>query len=100
MIRTSLLTGFASLALFAAPAMAQNISDISNTAAGIGNTANQSALVMQKSKGSFAGPNVATVTNLAAGISDQPLNHEEVLEAGQAAGPRISALLAEITRRI
>jgi purine-nucleoside phosphorylase len=43
---------------------------------------------------------ISLVTNLAAGISPTPLSHEEVLEAGRAAGPRISALLAEIARRI
>jgi purine-nucleoside phosphorylase len=43
---------------------------------------------------------ISLVTNLAAGISPTPLSHDEVLEAGRAAGPRISALLAEITRRI
>ena len=43
---------------------------------------------------------ISLVTNLAAGISPTPLSHAEVLEAGRAAGPRISALLAEIARRI
>lgn len=43
---------------------------------------------------------ISLVTNLAAGISPDPLDHSEVLEAGQAAGPRIGALLAEVTRRI
>jgi purine-nucleoside phosphorylase len=43
---------------------------------------------------------ISLVTNLAAGISPTPLSHEEVLEAGRAAGPRINAMLAEITRRI
>lgn len=43
---------------------------------------------------------VSLVTNAAAGISPEPLSHEEVLEAGRAAGPRISALLAEIVGRI
>ena len=43
---------------------------------------------------------ISLVKNLAAGISSTPLSHEEVIEAGRAAGPRISALLAEITRRI
>ncbi|MBO3086409.1 purine-nucleoside phosphorylase [Cellulomonas fengjieae] len=43
---------------------------------------------------------ISLVTNLAAGISDEPLSHEEVLEAGRAAGPRISALLAQIVRRL
>lgn len=43
---------------------------------------------------------ISLVTNLAAGISPVPLSHEEVLEAGRAAGPRISRLLAEIVGRI
>ncbi|WP_225753869.1 purine-nucleoside phosphorylase [Actinotalea sp. Marseille-Q4924] len=43
---------------------------------------------------------ISLVTNLAAGISAEPLSHEEVLEAGRAAGPRISRLLAEIVGRI
>lgn len=43
---------------------------------------------------------VSLVTNLAAGISPVPLSHAEVIEAGQAAGPRISRLLAEIAGRI
>ena len=38
--------------------------------------------------------------NLAAGISGEKLSHEEVLEAGREAGPRISRLLAETVRRI
>lgn len=43
---------------------------------------------------------LSLVTNAAAGISPEPLSHAEVLEAGAAAGPRISALLAEIIARI
>ncbi|WP_146363508.1 purine-nucleoside phosphorylase [Arthrobacter yangruifuii] len=43
---------------------------------------------------------ISLVTNLAAGISPVALSHGEVLEAGQAAGPRISKLLAEIINRI
>jgi purine-nucleoside phosphorylase len=43
---------------------------------------------------------ISLVTNLAAGISDEPLSHAEVIEAGQAAGPRISRLLAEIVAAI
>lgn len=43
---------------------------------------------------------ISLVTNLAAGISAEPLSHAEVLEAGRAAGERISALLAEVVRRI
>ncbi|MDO8106917.1 purine-nucleoside phosphorylase [Isoptericola sp. b441] len=43
---------------------------------------------------------VSLVTNAAAGISPEPLSHEEVIEAGRTAAPRISALLAEIVGRI
>lgn len=43
---------------------------------------------------------ISLVTNLAAGISPEPLSHAEVLEAGQAAAPRIADLLARIVRRI
>jgi purine-nucleoside phosphorylase len=43
---------------------------------------------------------ISLVTNAAAGISPTPLSHEEVLEAGRAAGPRISTLLAQIVGRI
>ncbi|HYH37242.1 MAG TPA: hypothetical protein VD860_03395, partial [Azospirillum sp.] len=70
MIRTSLLAGFATLALLSAPAMAQNVANVSNTAAGIGNVAEQSATVLQKGKGLFAGPNTASVSNTAAGIGN------------------------------
>ncbi|WP_422115120.1 purine-nucleoside phosphorylase [Brachybacterium sp. UNK5269] len=43
---------------------------------------------------------ISLVTNLAAGISAQALSHQEVLEAGRDAGPRISDLLARTVRRI
>ena len=43
---------------------------------------------------------ISLVTNPAAGISAEPLSHEEVLEAGRAAGPRISRLLADIVRSL
>ncbi|WP_288026315.1 purine-nucleoside phosphorylase [Arthrobacter sp.] len=43
---------------------------------------------------------ISLVTNLAAGISPVPLSHAEVIEAGQAAGPRISRLLADIIARL
>src|SRR3954471_6393944 len=39
---------------------------------------------------------ISLVTNLAAGISDQPLNHEEVLEAGREAATRMGDLLGRI----
>ena len=43
---------------------------------------------------------MSLVTNPAAGISPEALSHEEVLEAGRAAGPRISRLLADIAGRL
>ncbi len=43
---------------------------------------------------------ISLVTNLAAGISPMPLSHQEVLESGQAAGPRISKLLAGIIAKL
>lgn len=43
---------------------------------------------------------ISLVTNLAAGISPVPLSHAEVLEAGEAAGKRISALLAGIIAKL
>jgi purine-nucleoside phosphorylase len=43
---------------------------------------------------------ISLVTNLAAGISPTALSHGEVLEAGIAAGPRISALLAGIIAKL
>lgn len=43
---------------------------------------------------------ISLVTNLAAGISTAALSHQEVIEAGQAAGPRISRLLADIIGRL
>ena len=43
---------------------------------------------------------ISLVTNLGAGISETPLSHAEVVEAGQAAGPRIARLLADIVGRL
>jgi purine-nucleoside phosphorylase len=43
---------------------------------------------------------ISLVTNLAAGISGQPLDHAEVLEAGRAAASRMGALLGEVVPRI
>lgn len=43
---------------------------------------------------------ISLVTNPAAGISPTPLSHDEVIEAGKTAGPRISTLLAEIIQRL
>ncbi len=43
---------------------------------------------------------LSLVTNLAAGITGEPLNHEEVLEAGRAAATRMGRLLADVVPRI
>jgi purine-nucleoside phosphorylase len=42
---------------------------------------------------------LSLVTNLAAGITGEPLGHEEVLAAGQAAAQRMGALLADLVAR-
>ena len=39
---------------------------------------------------------LSLVTNLAAGMTGEPLNHEEVLEAGRAAAERMGRLLAQV----
>ncbi len=43
---------------------------------------------------------ISLVTNLAAGISANPLSHEEVIEAGRAAAQRVGSLLADVVRRM
>lgn len=43
---------------------------------------------------------ISLVTNLAAGITGEPLNHEEVLAAGKAAATRMGELLGRIVPRI
>ncbi|WP_204164457.1 purine-nucleoside phosphorylase [Nocardioides daejeonensis] len=43
---------------------------------------------------------ISLVTNLAAGLSGQPLKHEEVLEAGRAAASRMGGLLSQIVGKI
>ncbi len=43
---------------------------------------------------------ISLVTNLAAGISDAPLDHEEVLVAGRAAADRMGDLLGRIVPRL
>ena len=42
---------------------------------------------------------ISLVTNIAAGLSDQPLDHAEVLAAGQAAAARMGELLAGVLPR-
>lgn len=41
---------------------------------------------------------ISLVTNLAAGMTGEPLNHEEVLAAGRDAATRMGALLAQVVR--
>ena len=43
---------------------------------------------------------ISLVTNLAAGIGSEPLNHEEVLEAGRAAAQRMGSLLTQVVPRL
>jgi purine-nucleoside phosphorylase len=43
---------------------------------------------------------ISLVTNLAAGITGEPLNHEEVLEAGRAAATRMGDLLGAVVPRV
>ncbi|NYG55150.1 purine-nucleoside phosphorylase [Nocardioides perillae] len=43
---------------------------------------------------------ISLVTNLAAGITGEPLDHAEVLEAGRAAASRMGALLGAVVPRI
>ncbi|GAB2599151.1 purine-nucleoside phosphorylase [Streptomyces capparidis] len=43
---------------------------------------------------------ISLVTNLAAGMTGQPLSHEEVLEAGRSSATRMGALLAQVLERI
>jgi purine-nucleoside phosphorylase len=43
---------------------------------------------------------ISLVTNVAAGLSDQPLDHEEVLAAGREAAARMGALLATVVAEL
>ena len=43
---------------------------------------------------------LSLVTNLAAGMTGEPLNHDEVLAAGQAAAERMGRLLAQVVTRL
>jgi purine-nucleoside phosphorylase len=43
---------------------------------------------------------ISLVTNLAAGMSGEPLNHEEVLNTGRESAERMGALLAQLVSRI
>jgi purine-nucleoside phosphorylase len=41
---------------------------------------------------------ISLVTNLAAGMTGEPLSHEEVLAAGREAAERMGGLLAQVVR--
>ncbi len=43
---------------------------------------------------------ISLVTNLAAGLSGEPLDHAEVLEAGRAAASRMGGLLSQVVARV
>jgi purine-nucleoside phosphorylase len=43
---------------------------------------------------------ISLVTNLAAGMSGEPLDHAEVLDAGRAAATRMGELLTRVVPRI
>ncbi|WP_030903480.1 purine-nucleoside phosphorylase [Streptomyces sp. NRRL F-5126] len=43
---------------------------------------------------------ISLVTNLAAGLSGQPLNHEEVIQAGRDSAKQMGALLARVLDRV
>jgi purine-nucleoside phosphorylase len=43
---------------------------------------------------------ISLVTNLAAGMTGEPLNHEEVLEAGRTAATRMGSLLSQVLGRL
>ena len=43
---------------------------------------------------------LSMVTNLAAGMTGEPLNHEEVLEAGRSAATRMGELLAQVVAQL
>ena len=56
------------------------------------------AIAVRHLGGSVLG--LSLVTNLAAGVSPEPLDHAEVLAAGAAAGPRMGGLLAPLLPRL
>ncbi|HSO66075.1 MAG TPA: purine-nucleoside phosphorylase, partial [Ornithinibacter sp.] len=43
---------------------------------------------------------ISLVTNLAAGLSGEPLDHAEVLEAGKAAASRMGGLLSQVVAQV
>ena len=43
---------------------------------------------------------ISLVTNFAAGMTGEPLDHEEVLEAGRASATRMGRLLADVLAKL
>jgi purine-nucleoside phosphorylase len=43
---------------------------------------------------------LSLVTNLAAGMTGEPLSHQEVLAAGNASAARMGSLLSQVIRRM
>ena len=43
---------------------------------------------------------ISLVTNPAAGISDQPLSHEEVIEAGKVITPKVEKIIRGVLRSL
>ena len=43
---------------------------------------------------------LSLVTNLAAGVSGEPLDHQEVLDAGKEAGPRMISVIQQVIERL
>ena len=43
---------------------------------------------------------LSLVTNLAAGMTGEPLSHEEVLAAGKESAARMGSLLSQVIRRL
>jgi hypothetical protein len=104
MLRLSLLSGLAAVALFTAPAMAdglkvggfalsnQNIGSVNNTAAGVNNFAGQKVTGVQVgSPTGFAKPgfgfggansNVGSVNNLAAGVGNTAVQSVTGIQSG------------------
>ncbi len=64
----------------------------------VGMSTTLEAIAAREAKAEVLG--LSLVTNLAAGMTGEPLNHEEVLEAGKAAATRMGALLSQVLGRL
>jgi len=81
--------------MYETPAEIQMVRSIGGTLVGM-STAHE-AIVSRAEGMEVMG--LSLVTNLAAGMSGSPLNHEEVLAAGHAAAERMGGILAQVVRR-